>query len=86
MIKLLFLKHNELAATLSEILNVDTSHSSIEYSEDKGTDVLRIGSKNEEIAIDELLVLFGNHVNESIVKYDVFEVGDEGEGFAFFLA
>lgn len=86
MTKLMFYKNDELANTLSHMLNLDAADCSVEYSENAKTDVLYVHSSEKEMELNQLLGGLGTYTDETIIGYDVIEVGDMGEGFAFFIA
>ncbi|WCF11492.1 hypothetical protein NDS46_31540 (plasmid) [Paenibacillus thiaminolyticus] len=94
MMKLLFLTPVELAETLTEVLRRERNNANVicqvGYSEEQGADVAFISYTNntEDTKPEEVpLTNFLKHLNEfyqvCIQSYDVYEVGDEGEGFAF---
>lgn len=91
MIKLLFLVQSELEEAVSEIIKQKQGKSvkcCVDYSETFQADVVKLQSSNEqkEILIKDLLNDLSNWFDVNITSYDVFEIGDYGEGFAFFIA
>jgi hypothetical protein len=90
MMKLLFLSPIELSQALKNIMEKRKGLSlscEVGYSEDLHTDVASIGNdeKVEEIPIQNFVGDLNQRYNVEIVSYDVFEVGDLGEGFAFVI-
>lgn len=88
--KLAFFKPQELRNLLREMMNADDTSAicNITFSEEMGCDVVEIYKDNNRvktIPIQELLPKLSEHLNVSITNYDVIEVGDYGEGFAFFF-
>lgn len=84
----MFLTQNELAETLSQIAKeIHPGHTcrGISYSEQLETDVVLIekGDATEEIPISHFLHDLSRFFNVNILTYDVYEVGDYGEGYVF---
>lgn len=90
--KFLFLNNLELSDVLSEIKNQNQNNEQeiqchVGYSDELDTDVLemKLGEAVTEVPISSLFNEIGKHQNVQIESYDVIEVGDFGEGFAFML-
>ncbi|WPS85298.1 hypothetical protein SMD22_01335 (plasmid) [Brevibacillus halotolerans] len=88
--KLLFLTPTELTQVLKEFIKQDERQLSCEivYSEELNTDVVCITTttKNEDIPIYEFVPQLNDRYKVNIISYDVYEVGDFGEGFAFSIS
>lgn len=90
MIKLLFFTPPQLTEVLSEILRQnDPGHTccSVGFSEALGTDVATLKKEDvfEDVPISDLVHLLNTYFQVRILSYDVYEVGDWGEGFAFVI-
>lgn len=90
--KLMFVNPTELSETITTIVRNEKNDQHIMcevgYSEDKHTDVALItyaGGEQvvEEVPIENFFGQLNKFYNEQIVSFDVYEVGDFGEGFAF---
>lgn len=91
MIKFLFLSPGELEKAISKIIKKEQGKNAtcrVDYSETLQTDVINIqtSSEREEVPVKDFLKALSEQFNVDIKSYDVFEVGDYGEGFAFFIA
>ena len=90
MMKLAFYKTNELNELLNKVMNTeneDKSNCEIQFSEELDTEVVKVleaGVEKEEVELWDLLKDMSRHMGIKITNYDVIEVGDRGEGFAFF--
>lgn len=88
--KLAFFKPQEFETLLCELINADNTGGTcnITYSEEMDCDVVEVYQGNvhtNTIPIHDLLPRLSEHLNISIINYDVIEVGDYGEGFVFFF-
>lgn len=88
--KFLFLNASELSDVLNEIKNTNKEQDVqcyVGYSDELDTDVLEMteGDAVTEVPISSLFDEIGKHQNVQIKSYDVIEVGDHGEGFAFLI-
>jgi hypothetical protein len=86
--KLLFLTPYELEEVVEEILEKEEFESvtcQAGYSEEINTDVLTVVRANskEDVPISSFIKRLNEHYGVHILNYDVYEVGDFGEGFAF---
>lgn len=85
-----FQKKDELGDLITKIMNTETSHIDciVDYSEDLHEDCVEVyenGELKETIEMKDMLEVLSKHFGEEIISYDVIEVGDLGEGFAFFF-
>jgi hypothetical protein len=90
LMKLLFLTPSELSDAVSEIVekeNGERLECSVGFSEEMETDVVTIGKHEEgkEVPIAQFVPQLNEHFQVNIESYDVIEVGDYGEGFAFVI-
>ncbi|MFF2531314.1 hypothetical protein ACFVS2_20640 [Brevibacillus sp. NPDC058079] len=89
--KLLFLTPSELTQALKEIIKQpDQTQLSCEigYSEELDTDIVSVTTNKykEDIPIRNFVPQLNDRYNVNILSYDVYEVGDFGEGFAFAIS
>lgn len=89
--KIEFLTNDELNVIAEEIMEKEVPCNTCEvvYSEAVGTDVMNVydaeGQLAKEVTIEDFMVELGRHLGILISRYDVIEVGEFGEGFAFFF-
>lgn len=90
--KLMFVNPSELSETITQIVRNEKNNQNIicevGYSEEKDTDVAVITYADgkeivEEVPIENFFSQLNEFYHEQIVSFDVYEVGDFGEGFAF---
>lgn len=84
-----FLTKDQLGDTITKIMNTGTTNAEymVDYSEDLHEDCVEVyenGELTKTIEMKDMLEVLSKHFGEEIVRYDVIEVGDFGEGFAFF--
>lgn len=88
--KLVFLKSVELTDTFSRLyadMGADIT-CMVGYSEDlekDAVDIYSVGEHLTTISVWDTLDKLSNELGLTITHYDVIEVGDEGDGFAFFF-
>jgi hypothetical protein len=88
--KFLFLTPFELEEVAEEILSKEMKEGifcRVDYSEQEETDVLKLTIKEttKEIPVHQFIEKLNQYFGIHITDYDVFEVGDFGEGFAFMI-
>ena len=88
--KILFLDEKNLSNTLKEIeeqKGLTIQECRVSFSEELECDTIIFveDEKVRELPIEDKLRELSDFYGEEIVKYDVCEFGDFGEGFAFFL-
>jgi hypothetical protein len=89
--KLAFFKTNELNEMMTVLLkeNNKLTRCEVEYSDKLDTDALFAYAKDgkllSETALTDSIPVISDHLNATVTSYDVIEVGDMGEGFAFFF-
>ncbi|WCF11546.1 hypothetical protein NDS46_31815 (plasmid) [Paenibacillus thiaminolyticus] len=89
--KLAFYKQKELNELLNEMINTSMESEltcRVSYSEEIQSDAVNIfvdGQFKETIDLWDILSQISKYLNVNITHYDVIEVGDAGEGFAFFF-
>ncbi|WPS85561.1 hypothetical protein SMD22_00440 (plasmid) [Brevibacillus halotolerans] len=88
--KMIFYSVHELNKILEEIYESekDIIHCEVEFSEKLDTDVVVLYREKKtphaEITIEDVFPKISQYLDETVTSYDVFEVGDFGEGFAFY--
>lgn len=91
MMKIAFYKKNELNEVLNEVMNKSSQSKvtcEVSFSDEMGGEVVLIsenGVVQNTVELWDVLSDLSTHLNIEITKYDVIEVGDFGEGFAFFF-
>lgn len=90
MLKIMFLTPSDLVEVLSEIVRRDDPEctcSRVGYSETLGTDVATLKKQDvfRDVPICDFLQKLNTYYGVKILSYDVYEIGDWGEGFAFIL-
>lgn len=88
MVKILFLKSGEVEKEINKTARIgQTFEMSVDEVESK--DILNV-IENKEVTntlpIETIFPILEKVHNVKILSYDVYEVGDHGEGFAFSIA
>lgn len=86
--KLLFLTAYELEEVAEKIMSNESKELIVcetGFSEEQDTDVIRVkmNESSEDIPVTGFLSRLNQYFGVDIQEYDVYEVGDFGEGFAF---
>ncbi|ADO59659.1 hypothetical protein [Paenibacillus polymyxa] len=88
--KMAFFRPNKLNEMMNEIFQTKntSNYCEVEYSEKLETDAILTYSEDgrlvSEQPLTDALSAISNALNIPVTKYDVIEVGDFGDGFAFF--
>lgn len=89
--KIAFYKKNELNEVLNEVMNKSAEAKvtcEVSFCDDLESEVVLVsenGVLKETVELWDVLSDLSAHLNVEITKYDVIEVGDFGEGYAFFF-
>ncbi|MBP1309140.1 putative enzyme involved in methoxymalonyl-ACP biosynthesis [Paenibacillus sp. 1182] len=88
--KLAFYKKNELEQILTKIFQNEASNINcqVSCSEELDMDTIEVYENDsllKVIDIEEAYDQIEKHIGEKFTHHDVIEVGDFGEGFAFFI-
>lgn len=83
--KILFLKSNEIETEMNKVAKVGQTYE-VSVDDNTGKDVLLVVENNsvvETLPIENVFPVLERVHNTKIKSYDVYEVGDFGDGFAF---
>ncbi|MFF2532227.1 hypothetical protein ACFVS2_25290 [Brevibacillus sp. NPDC058079] len=89
--KMAFYSIDELKKIFENMFNTDNDaiRCEVEYSENLKADVVILYGENDaqlaEMTISDTIPQISQYIDVPITSYDVVEVGDFGEGFAFFF-
>lgn len=85
MLKILFLKTHEIEEVVERELGISKT-CEVSFNEDENKDQILIKEDNEVqdiMSMESIFPILGKRYNVNISKYDVYEVGFYGDGFAF---
>lgn len=89
MIKIIFLKKKEIEEIVNENLCASGTYSELIYNDDISDEQVLIKRDNEVLDVvemEEVLNIIETTENVDIKSYDVYEVSNLGDGFAFNIA
>lgn len=85
MLKILFLKPHEIEEVVEKELGVSKT-CEVSFNESENKEQILIKEDNEiqdRMSMESIFPMLGKRYNVTISKYDVYEVGYYGDGFAF---
>lgn len=88
MVKIIFLKKNEIEEIVNQNICSNGSYSELVYSEVFSDEQILIKNNEtilEVLEMEQVMNIIENIYNVFIKSYDVYEISDIGDGFAFNL-